>query len=288
MSFESNMENYKDTMSSIMGGELAASAQRIAEGADLGEEARQATGQVLGPLALDMLKEGIMAKAGVSSALGRAAPTDLKGLVQAGLKDGLDHLKGKALEAAKARGLPTTKEDLLAAGKNKLASVVKGQTGVDITDITSSASPVSAVMGKARAAAGDLKTQASNLAEVATSGKADLVTTAKGFASRGGPSTPAIAPPAVAPKEEEEEEEDEDEPAFIGASGRDITPPEEEQVSPQDLIDASKEVLVNPNAADSSQLRSSAADIFKSLNEGGDVPVPAPSAGRAIVQSEEG
>ncbi len=269
MSFESNMENYKDTMSSIMGGELAASAQRIAEGADLGEEARQATGQVLGPLALDMLKEGILSKAGVSSALGRAAPTDLKGLVKAGLQDGLDHLKGKALEAAKARGLPTTTDEALTLGKNKLAAVVKGQTGVDVSDLASSADPVSAAMGKARAAAGDLKEQASSLAEVATSGKAgDLVASVKGFAGRGGPSTPAVAP-TVAPKEEEEEEE----------QGEDLTP--------EDLIAASKEVLVNPNPADSAQLRAGAADIFKTLNEGGDVPAPAPSAGRNIVKSEE-
>lgn len=272
MSFESNMENYKDTMSSIMGGELAASAQRIAEGADLGEEARQATGQVLGPLALDMLKEGILSKAGVSSALGRAAPTDLKGLVQAGLKDGLDHLKGKALEAAKARGLPTSTDEALALGKNKLAAAVKGQTGVDVSDLASAASPATAILGKAKAAAGGLQEQVSGLAEVATSGKVgDLVTTAKGFAGRGAPAAPAVAP-AVAPKEEEEEEEEQ---------GEDLTP--------EDLIAASREVRVDPNPSDTAQLRAGAADIFKTLSQPEPEPSAEPSAARqAVVQSEEG
>ena len=182
MSFESNMENYKDTMSSIMGGELAASAQRIAEGANIGEEARQATGQVIGPLALDMLREGIMAKSGIASALGKDAPTDFKGLIKVGLKEGLEHIKGKALDAAKARGIPTTVDEALAAGKNKLAGAIKGQTGIDVSDIANAANPVTAVMGKARAAIGDVKSQVSNLADVATSGKAEIVTAVKGFA----------------------------------------------------------------------------------------------------------
>ncbi len=268
MSFESNMENYKDTMSSIMGGELAASAQRIAEGADLGEDARHENRKVQGRLALDMLKEGILSKAGVSSALGRAAPTDLKGLVQAGLKDGLDHLKGKALEAAKARGLPTSTDEALALGKNKLAAAVKGQTGVDVSDLASAASPATAILGKAKAAAGGLQEQVSGLAEVATSGKVgDLVTTAKGFAGRGAP-----AAPAVAPKEEEEEEEEQ---------GEDLTP--------EDLIAASREVRVDPNPSDTAQLRAGAADIFKTLSQPEPEPSAEPSAARqAVVQSEEG
>ena len=276
MSFESNMENYKDTMSSIMGGELAASAQRIAEGANLGEEARQATGQVIGPLALDMLREGIMAKSGIASALGKDAPTDFKGLVKAGLQDGLEHLKGKALEAAKARGIPTTTDEALTAGKNQLAAIVKGKTGIDVSDIAGAADPVTAAMSRARSAVGDVKSQVSDLANVATSANpVTAVTVAKGFAGRGGPQVAQGAPP-VAPKGEGEE--DEDEPAFIGAGGRDITPPLEEQASSQDLIGAARQVIENPTPDNTAALRSGAADIFKTLTKPDSEPSSEPSS----------
>ena len=260
MSFESNMENYKDTMSSIMGGELAASAQRIAEGANLGEEARQATGQVIGPLALDMLREGIMAKSGISSALGKDAPTDFKGLVKAGLKEGLDHIKGKALDAAKASGIPTTVDDALTAGKNKLAGAIKGQTGIDVSDLASAANPVTAAMSKARTAVGDVQSQVSNLAEVATSANpVTAVTVAKGFAGRGGPQ--------VAQGEEAGEE-----------AGEELTA--------QDLIGVARNVIENPTPENTASVRDASADIFKTLTNPDSEPSSGGTVARQAVETE--
>ncbi len=186
MSYEENIENYKDSISNIMGNQLAASAQRIAEGGRLGEEAREATAQIVGPLALDMLKEGIMHKAGVASAkIGGKAVRDQ---INEAFKGKFKQLTDKATSAAKNKG-----EELLAQGKGKLQDVVNQARG-KATEV------VNQVRGKATSAlqeGQDALTSAVGTARQAAQSTGDRVTAAGREALQQGASVRDLATSAV-------------------------------------------------------------------------------------------
>tara|TARA_R110001606_G_scaffold156790_1_gene299660 strand:- start:4518 stop:6641 length:2124 start_codon:yes stop_codon:yes gene_type:complete len=91
MSFESDIQDYSNSIMNAAN----ASAQRLAEGGNLGDEARQAVAQIVGPLGLDMLKEGIMAKAGVSSALRGQSGKNIRAQVESAFNAKLNDLKAQ-------------------------------------------------------------------------------------------------------------------------------------------------------------------------------------------------
>ena len=101
MSYEENIQSYRDNMTSLIGNQFANSAQKIAEGDELGNQAREATAQIVGPLALDMLREGIMHKAGVASA--RIGGKTVRAQINEALKAKYQELSDRATNAARGK-----------------------------------------------------------------------------------------------------------------------------------------------------------------------------------------
>jgi hypothetical protein len=202
MSYEENIQNYKDSISNILSDQLASSAQRIAEGGELGEEARQATAQIVGPLALDMLKEGIMHKAGVASAK-IGAGKNVRDQINDAFKAKFKQLSDRATDAAKAKG-----QELLEQGRGKLQDVVDQARGKATAAVQEGQDALTSAVGTARQAAqatGDrLASQArgaleqgANVRDLATSAVQDGVAQVRG--AQGG-FTSGRAPAAVPPQ----------------------------------------------------------------------------------------
>jgi len=220
MSYEQNIENYKDSISNIMNSQLVASAQRLAEGGNLANEAREATAQIVGPLALDMLKEGIMHKAGVASA--KIGGETVRDQINDAFKGKFKEIADKGAGAAKAKG-----EELIAQGKGKLQDVVDQARGKATSAIQEGQDALTSAVGTARQtvqATGDRVTAAareslqkgSTVRDLATSAVQDGTAQARGAA---GGFTSGIAPAIVPPKNEDDTVKAPEEPQVAASSG---------------------------------------------------------------------